>query len=274
MSGRELSRRALLGVGVKDAAWWTVLILVLSFILLALIATQLSLTTHAKPPKANHYGFWAMVLIVLLLLAAVIAIGLASEKGRFDGILIDRYNRITLANFQILLWTLLVVSALAATLMTNLMSGKNNLDVLDIAVPPELWLAMGISGGTYAGSKVIKLKIPDTTIERKCSSDDARWIDMLTSDVGAGDSSIDISKVQMLFFTMILVAGYAATVANSLINATGSINELPKLNNTFITLLLISNGTYLVRKSAHLIPNVKTTGDAKKNDTKDKPETG
>lgn len=210
MSGRELPRRALLGVGVKDAAWWTVLILVLSFVLLALIATQLSLTTHAKPPKANHYGFWAMVLIVLLLLAAVIAIGLASEKGRFDGILIDRFNRITLANFQILLWTLLVLSALAATLMPNLMSGKNNLDVLDIAVPPELWLAMGISGGTYAGSKAIKLKIPDT----------------------------------------------------SLINATGSINELPKLNNTFITLLLISNGTYLVRKSAHLIPDVKTTDEA------------
>ena len=59
----------------------------------------------------------------------------------------------------------------------------------------------------------------------------------------------------MFFFTIVLVFGYAAGAANQFIDATGTIHELPALNQTFVTLLLISHGAYLVRKSAHLIPN-------------------
>jgi hypothetical protein len=238
---------------LKDPAWWAVFSFFVVYLLLAGIATKLSL---ASDGKANHYGFWALVLVGLLMLGFVVVLGFAS-KGRFDGVLIDRYNRITLASFQILLWTLLVVAAYSAAMLTNLMAGGDGTNALDVSIPPELWLAMGISAGSFTTSKAIKLKIPDRKIDDKADPGDARWIDMFRSDVTEGAGALDISKLQMFLFTAILVAGYGATVANKLFNATGPIDELPELNNAFITLLLISNGTYLARKGAHLIQNEK-----------------
>jgi hypothetical protein len=135
------------------------------------------------------------------------------------------------------------------------MAGSSGIDALDVSIPPELWLAMGISAGSFTASKVIKLKIPNGDIADKSFPEDAKWVDMFKSDVKEGKGAVDLSKLQMFFFTAILVAGYGATVANELLNAAGPIDKLPELNDTFITLLLISNGTYLARKSAHLIPN-------------------
>jgi len=236
---------------LKDPLWWVVFGFFVIYLLLAGIATQLSLESDGT---ANHYGFWALVLIGLLMLGFTAVLGFASQ-GRFDGVLIDRYNRITLAHFQILLWTLLVVAAYSAAMFTNLMAGSAGTNALDVTIPPELWLAMGISAGSFTTSKVIKLKIPDRKIADKTDPGDARWIDMFNSDVSEGSGAIDLSKLQMFLFTAILVAGYGTTVANQLFNATGPIDELPTLSNAFITLLLISNGTYLARKSAHLIKN-------------------
>ena len=246
------ARWARLEAVLKDPGWWAVFGFFLVYVLLAGIATQLSLVSDHK---ADHYGFWAFVLIGLLMLAVAVVLGFAS-KGRFDGVLIDRYNRITLAHFQILLWTLLVLASYSAAMFTNLMAGSSGINALDVSIPPELWLAMGISAGSFTTSKVLKLKIPDSDIEQNTGGPgDASWIDMFNSDVKQGEKAVDLSKLQMFFFTAILVAGYGATVANQLLNAKGPIGALPALNNTFITLLLISNGTYLARKSAYLIPN-------------------
>jgi hypothetical protein len=147
-----------------------------------------------------------------------------------------------------------VAGSLGAVLLTNLMAGGTRADTLEVTIPPELWLAAGISGGTLATSKV-KLKIPDGAIAAKADPGDARWIDMVRSDVGAGADAIDLSKLQMFLFSEILVAGYGAAVANELLNVAGTVEALPALNSAFVTPLLISNGTYLARKSAHLIPN-------------------
>ena len=236
---------------LKDQTWWAVFAFLAIYLLLAGLATQLSLVSDGK---ANHYGLWALVLIGLLMLVFVIVLGLAT-KDRFDGVLIDRYNRITLTHFQILLWTLLVLATYAAAMLTNLMAGGDAINALDVSVPPELWLAMGISGGSFTTSKVIKLKIPDDKIADRAAPGDAGWIDMFRSDVGEGTGAVDVSKVQMFFFTVMLVAGYGVAVADELLNATGPIAKLPELNDAFITLLLISNGTYLARKGAHLIKN-------------------
>ncbi|HVU76746.1 MAG TPA: hypothetical protein VHC67_04125 [Gaiellaceae bacterium] len=234
-----------------DPARWSVFGFILLFVGAAAAATQLGLVHHGK---ANHLGFWSLVLIGSAMILVTIAIGFAA-KGRFDGVLIDRYNRVTLTHFQILLWTLLVVAAYAAAMLTNLMAGSSGLNALDVSIPPELWLAMGISAGSFTTSKVLALKIPDDKLAGNATAADARWIDIFRSDVDQGDRAIDLSKLQMFFFTAVLVTGYAATVANQLLDTTTRVGSLPALNNTFVTLLAISNGTYLARKSAHLIAN-------------------
>src|SRR5438046_1043168 len=106
---------------LTDPVWWAVFGFLLLYLLLAGIATQLDLVSGRKP---NHHGFWAMVLLGLLMVAVVIVVGFAS-KGRFDGVLIDRYNRISLTHFQILLWTLLVLASYSGAMLTNLMAGDS-----------------------------------------------------------------------------------------------------------------------------------------------------
>jgi hypothetical protein len=59
---------------------------------------------------------------------------------------------------------------------------------------------------------------------------------------------VDLARVQMFFFTVILAVGYAAAVADELIKANGKITELPALNSGFVTLLAISQGVYLTGK--------------------------
>jgi hypothetical protein len=224
------------------------------YALLGIAATQLDLVDDGKP---NHLGFFAAAVISVLMLVLALVVG-SDAKGRLDGVLIDRYNRITLTHFQIVLWTVLVLASYSGALFTNLLAGSSAIDALDVSIPPELWLAMGISGGSFAASKAIKLKIPDAKIDKKSSPAEARWVQMFTSDVDDGQGSVDLSKLQMFFFTVVLVFGYAAGVANELIDASTKLTQLPALNDTFVTLLLISHGTYLARKSAHLIPDSKT----------------
>jgi hypothetical protein len=94
---------------------------------------------------------------------------------------IDRYNRIALAHFQMLLWTLLVLASYLAAMLTNLMAGSSGINALNVSIPPELWAAMGISAGSFTASKVIALKIPDSEIAENTAPGNAGWVDMFNS---------------------------------------------------------------------------------------------
>jgi len=76
----------------------------------------------------------------------------------------------------------------------------------------------------------------------------ASWGDLFAWDYVDDGMHVDIAKVQMFFFTVILAFGYAAAVANVLIHATAPVTDLPKLNSAFVTLLGISQGGYLGKK--------------------------
>jgi len=204
-----------------------------------LVARHVSVWLTRGDGKANHYGFWALVLIGLLMLGFAVVLGLASKR-RFDGVLIDRYNRITLAHFQGLALDVARGRGVLGRDAHQPDGRKRGTNALHVSIPPELWLAMGISAGSFTTSKVIKLKIADRKIEDKADPGDARWIDMFNSHVSKGAGAVDLSKLQMFLFTAIFVAGYGTTVANRLFNAAGPIDELPTLNNAFVTLLLIS----------------------------------
>jgi hypothetical protein len=134
--------------------------------------------------------FW----LILLLIAAVIVIGLWGDwspelrwlsivgiitgflillggrlNHRWDGILIDSRYKISLARFQIFLWTMLTFSAFFTialernhilTRQENSTTEKNKVfstfDPLNIAFPKELLLALGISATSLAGASIIK----------------------------------------------------------------------------------------------------------------------
>src|SRR6266550_2121793 len=99
---------------------------------LALTATQLDLVhDHDKP---NHLGFWAMIVLGVLLLAFTMLVG-HGIVGRLDGVLINDRNRVALSTFQIVVWTLVVLSSYGGAFLTNLLAGGSGLNALDVSVP-------------------------------------------------------------------------------------------------------------------------------------------
>ena len=74
------------------------------------------------------------------------------------------------------------------------------------------------------------------------------WGDMFASDYSSHAMHVDVAKIQMFVFTVILAFAYAASVANHLIAANGQVTALPDLDSGFVTLLGLSQGGYLATK--------------------------
>src|SRR5262249_20662514 len=89
-------------------------------------------------------------LIFLLLLGSFMAIAADGINNRRLGALIDERNRISLSRLQMAAWTLLILSAFMAAAIGNVHAGAPN--PLDIVIPQEVWMLMGITTTSLVGS--------------------------------------------------------------------------------------------------------------------------
>ena len=228
---------------------WNKLHTALVLVFIALVAGLCALATQLGLSRSNHLGLWFAVALGVLVLALMFVVGLG-VVGRIDGILIDARNRVTLSNFQLVAWTLVVITAWGGAFLTNLLAGQAPTDALNVSVPQELWTALGVSGASFVGAKAIRA--PQNKAGKLAVKDAAKaasWGDMFVSDLQADAMHTDISKVQMFFFSVVLALGYMAAVVDLLINASGPIHALPALNSAFVIVLAISHGGYLGRKA-------------------------
>jgi hypothetical protein len=272
-----------------------------------------------------------LILWGIGILIMVIMLGLAGHKinERWTGALIDSRNKFSLSRLQITLWTILVLSAYLAVAMLRVLAmiGEkpvlSQAQALDIRLPEQLILAMGISAASFAGADIIKsnkkkktLQIEakptlETLIQRlekateeskeadvkgkllaqdqaKTKEDrervfrdraakknalqraredlkafkeekgrlhlntdpsQAEWVDLLRGEEIGNHKSVDMAKVQMLFFTVIVIAAYAAAISSMLLNTeavrTDPSLSFPDFASSLNTLLAISHGTYL-----------------------------
>jgi len=225
--------------------WHTALVL----LFIALVAGLCALATQLSLSRSNHLGLWFTVALGVLVLALMLVVG-HGVAGRIDGILVDARNRVTLSNFQLVTWTLVVITAWGGAFLTNLLAGKSPNAALNVSVPQELWAALGVSGASYVGAKAISApqKVKGM-LHRRDSAQHASWADLFTSDLDAEAGHTDISKVQMFLFTVVLAIGYMGAVVNMLLNPTTPITALPPLNTAFVVVLAISHGGYLGRKA-------------------------
>jgi len=119
--------------------------------------------------------WWRWTIFILLFLGFFMLVGWHLHR-RLDGIFIDSRFKMSLARFQIILWTLLTFSAfftialernrllaeelLEATKQGQASSSTKKLPLdfnpLDIQFPKELLIALGISTASLAGSAIIK----------------------------------------------------------------------------------------------------------------------
>jgi len=88
----------------------------------------------------------------------------------------------------------------------------------------------------------------------------ARWSDLFRAEeIGVNFKLLDISKVQMFFFTVALISAYAFALAALLQDANAIHNpfwvDLPPFSTTMNVLLAISHGTYLSVKTVDRTPS-------------------
>lgn len=214
---------------------------------------------------------WIKILILMTAFAIIVGRGVT---GYWRGILIDSRNRMSLSRLQLLVWTLLVLSAIIAAVLSNVSMGWEA--PLEITIPSELWTLMGISTAAaigapaVLGSKASKsaqndernkaaVRLAKTSsvqmdtdnesiVIKNLQPEDARWGDLLTGDETGNAASVDLGKLQMFFFTFILAVGYGAAIA-AIFNADGPVVELPAVQEGMNVLLGISQTGYLASKA-------------------------
>ena len=147
-----------------------------------------------------------------------------------------RDGEASLSSFQIAIWTYLVF---AITLYIFLLNGQ----LIDIT--PEILILLGISGGGAVMARVV-----DSHEDERCSTIlgahqavksehkvQPAWKDLLLSD-----GVIDLSRLQMLLFTLLTAIYVAITAALTY--------QFPEVPQGLLYLMGISNGLYLTAKSA------------------------
>jgi hypothetical protein len=83
----------------------------------------------------------------------------------------------------------------------------------------------------------------------------ASLADMFKGDEIGNEPSVDISKVQMFFFTIVVVLAYGTVLGELFLTTTGTIGAFPGLSESILVLLGISHAGYLGYKGvSHSAP--------------------
>jgi hypothetical protein len=212
-------------------------------------ATSKTLLTdlNGKLPVWTFLGLAALLLIF----AALVGWGITGHVG---GLLEDpmKGRRMSLSRLQALAWTFLVIAAYLNAFIVNI--AGNFQDPLNVAIPGELLVAMGISIGSLAGAKIVlavkESKNPPGAEPAVVKSQSPRWSDLFQGDTPETADSLDLGKIQMFYITIALVLGYGIVVAAKFAHVKGGISTLPNLDPAFVALLAISHAGYLTTKAA------------------------
>jgi hypothetical protein len=236
--------------------------------------------------KLTTAANWLWILIILVVFFAFLG---HLIKGRWDGILIDERNQMSLSRFQMVMWTLILLSAFFAIGLSRISNPALDANLaLDIGVPEQLWALIGVSTISLVGSPLIlsrkKLQFPDKnklitkvnndtktitqklaekdmvaigTVCKRNSSSKASFYDIFTGDEIADCSYVNLAKIQMFFFTIIIGVVYCVLLLD-LMTKPGNpvITGLPPLSDGLVALLAISHGGYLTEKA---VPSTPTT---------------
>jgi hypothetical protein len=250
-------------IKMKRSSYFILLLIVAGIILAPWVYAK---ATQASQDINGHQVFvWLAELALMTLFFLKISYHVT---GSVKGFLVDERNLMSLSRFQVCVWTLLILSAyLTATLLRiHLMPDLSN--AASIEIDWRLWSLMGISSASLVGSPLINLSkqtktvhpsVTDTvdltnapaqgTLFYNTNFKDAQFTDMFEGDEITNAYYIDLSKVQMFFFTLIAAVTYFALIwqmFNSM--AITSVNQLPSLSQGFIALLGISHLAYLTSK--------------------------
>jgi hypothetical protein len=224
-------------------------------------------------------------LLVLFLLGLVMIVLGKCITGLGGGIFINQLNIISLSRFQMVIWTVIVLSAFFTMALVRAKSSVA--DPLAIEIDWHLWALLGISTTSLVGTPLLQINKRNTEPKQSEVDDtakllnentvavnqnrqgllygnsdpkDAKFTDMFQGDEVGDTGHVDLAKLQMFFFTIIAAFSYCVILFSTIRAAgvDGSVLErLPILPDGLIAILGISHAGYLTSKATEHTPTVK-----------------
>ena len=189
--------------------------------------------------------------------------------GRPLGIFVAQRNLMSLSRFQMVLWTVLILSAYFTMCVHRMRDGAP--DALLIGMDWHLWALMGISTTSMVGSPLLlgskmqkdphqdeiakaaaqlnDQKVDDNRVGMLYANptiNDASFADMFQGDEVGNTYYVDVAKLQMFFFTWVSLVVYGAAIFNLL--KRGVYSAMPGVSEGLLALLGISHAGYLTSK--------------------------
>lgn len=247
-------------------------------------------------------GLLAWLIVLACMSVFLLILGNQISK-RPLGILIDERNLMSLSRFQMVIWTLIVLSGyfvIAVARVKHAVSPTWDAaalqNALDVRIDWQLWALMGISATSLIGSPLIsntkKQKVPSDAAMDKAAKAlvasqnvpdslpdahkndpaqvkatlsstsqgtlyanptlaDARFSDMFEGDEVGNTAYVDLSKVQMFYFTIIAALSYMVTLAAGIKAGAASMDALPPLSEGMVALLGISHAGFLAARGVN-----------------------
>lgn len=255
--------------------WWHTFLLVILVPGLILLASW----------KLELVWAWAATMALLagfLFVAGSVIVGLL--RGAF----VDDRNKVSLSRFQALLWTILVLAGYLAAAIANIRTGKADPLLIQIPqelwwligisatslvgsplvrstrerqpanpeVATQTLRKMGLVGETETVTQQQNLVTRNSDgaivargkIAVAPTASSSSWADLFKGDETSNGDHLDLAKVQMFFFTLILVLSYAVALGK-LFASVNQVADFPDLNEGTIALLGISHAAYLTNKA-------------------------
>jgi hypothetical protein len=229
-------------------------------LLLGVILVAISVVGISLPQSGGQLGFLGQRTVVAWLLIAALMGAFAAVAGHgvtglARGVLIDDRHRLSLSRLQMLLWTVLVLSAYMAAALANI--GREAASPLTVEIPSELWLAMGISTASLVAAPAAlayKQKRRPGQLEALPDPADSHVSDLFRGEEVTDYDHLDLGKVQMFLFTVVVVLGYGLGLGNMFDETKGVFTTLPAIDDAVVTLLAISHAGYLTKKAVPTSP--------------------
>lgn len=223
-------------------------------------------------------GVFALSLLAMVSMMCAVGVAVTGQRA---GVLWTSRNAYSLSRLQVVMWTVLVLSALVAVVACRA-HGLIEADppmglagALAVEIPSELLQVMGISILSAAAAPAI-LSVKANTDAARSEVDAAQarvggaleaagrvavrpgdyeplLRDLFQGDEVAKAGVVDPGKVQQAVVTLVLWGAYLAMLADLFVR--GTTNEagatpLPAMSETFVYLLGISHVGYLAYKAA------------------------
>lgn len=198
------------------------------------------------------WGVTAAIMVLCFAMIGEIPTGAAgcSSGGDWRRVLVDQRNKMSLSQLQLVLWTLLVISAAFTEGMVNAAWGSH--DPLALQIPSRLWILLGLSTTSFVAAPVVLSGKAKTGSLHTKNKGEHAWRDIFFGDDMANADQVDFSKVQQLFFTILLLFVYTVALGSVMVGAVPSkATQLtfPQLDRGFIGIMAVSQTAYIAYKA-------------------------